>query len=290
MSVAADRDQAFLDAVRRIADEVAAAARRRRRPRGALPGRDASTPLREAGALAALRARVELGGGGVELRDDRRGVLRARPPLRRERDGLRDAPDPGRDASSRHATARRGFEDYLRELAAEQRLIASVTSEVGTGGDMGRSIAAVDSGRATAVCSFEKQAPTVSYGAHADDLLDDAAPQRRRRAERPGPRRSPARTRPSSSRPAPGTRSACAARARPASWCSADVRAEQVLPDAVRRRSPPQSMVPVSHILWSHLWLGHRDRRVRSRARLRPRGGQAQAREPLPAGAAPVPR
>ena len=35
------------------------------------------------------------------------------------------------------------FEQYLRTLCEEQRLIASVTSEVGTGGDMGRSVAAV---------------------------------------------------------------------------------------------------------------------------------------------------
>ena len=43
----------------------------------------------------------------------------------------------------RHVDGAPWFEAYLRELAREQRLIASVTSEVGTGGDMGRSIAAV---------------------------------------------------------------------------------------------------------------------------------------------------
>src|SRR6202012_4280141 len=62
------------------------------------------------------------------------------------------------------------FESYLRELSREQRLIASITSEVGTGGDMSRSIAPVrvapDGG-----LGFEKQAPTVSYGNHADDFL-----------------------------------------------------------------------------------------------------------------------
>src|SRR5579875_2225050 len=31
------------------------------------------------------------------------------------------------------------FRGYLRELATEQRLIASITSEIGTGGDMGSS-------------------------------------------------------------------------------------------------------------------------------------------------------
>ena len=49
-----------------------------------------------------------------------------------------------------------------------------------------------------------------------------------------------------------------------------------------------ESMVPVSHILWSHLWLGHRDRRVRPRPRVRARLGEAAAR-PGPADrAAPV--
>ena len=43
----------------------------------------------------------------------------------------------------RHLDGAPWFQSYLRELSAEQRLIASVTSEVGTGGDMGRSIAAV---------------------------------------------------------------------------------------------------------------------------------------------------
>ena len=47
---------------------------------------------------------------------------------------------------ARHLGGAPWFEDYLRELAREQRLIASVTSEIGTGGDMGRSIAAVTRG------------------------------------------------------------------------------------------------------------------------------------------------
>ena len=75
----------------------------------------------------------------------------------------------------RHIGDDHWFNDYLRELVAGQRLIASVTSEVGTGGDMGRSIAAVMP-EADGYSSFEKQAPTVSYGAHSDDLLTTLAP------------------------------------------------------------------------------------------------------------------
>src|SRR5205085_7851152 len=62
------------------------------------------------------------------------------------------------------------FETYLQELCAQQRLIASVTSEIGTGGDMGRSIAAVTPA-ADGLLMLEKQAPTVSYGAYSDDLF-----------------------------------------------------------------------------------------------------------------------
>jgi len=70
----------------------------------------------------------------------------------------------------RHLGGLPWFESYLGDLAATQRLIASATSEVGTGGDMGRSIAAVTAGP-DGMCTFEKRAPTVSYGAYADDLF-----------------------------------------------------------------------------------------------------------------------
>ena len=113
-----------------------------------------------------------------------------------------------------------------------------MTSEVGTGGDMGRSIAAVTpggDGRAT----FEKQAPTVAYGAYADDLLTTL---RRTPDAEPGDQvvvltqREPGRR---SSRPARGTRSACAARARPATSSAPSSPPEQVLADAVLDASRP---------------------------------------------------
>jgi len=58
---------------------------------------------------------------------------------------------------------------YLRRVVAEQRLIASVTSEVGPSGDMRSSVAAVL--REETRFSLTKHATTISYGAHADDLL-----------------------------------------------------------------------------------------------------------------------
>jgi acyl-CoA dehydrogenase len=70
----------------------------------------------------------------------------------------------------RHLDGAPWFESYLRELAAEQRLIASVTATTGIGGDMGRSIAAVTSAQ-HGTLELEKQVPTVSYGAYPDDML-----------------------------------------------------------------------------------------------------------------------
>ena len=65
----------------------------------------------------------------------------------------------------RHLDGRPGSRPTCASSSEEQRLIASVTSEIGTGGDMGRSIAAVTPDGDGPLPTFEKQAPTVSYGA-----------------------------------------------------------------------------------------------------------------------------
>jgi acyl-CoA dehydrogenase len=62
---------------------------------------------------------------------------------------------------------------YLQRLARSPRLIASATSEVGVGGDIRRSLAAL---RPAEDCSspklrFQQSATTIFYGAYADDLL-----------------------------------------------------------------------------------------------------------------------
>lgn len=68
-----------------------------------------------------------------------------------------------------HAKDNPELQIYLRRVAKENRLIASVTSEVGPGGDMRSSSCAVemegDSYKLT------KKATTVSYGSYADDLM-----------------------------------------------------------------------------------------------------------------------
>jgi acyl-CoA dehydrogenase len=160
--------------------------------------------------------------------------------------------------------------------------MASVTSEVGTGGDMGRSIAAVTpSGDGT--CSFEKQAPTVSYGEYADDLLTTL---RRAPDAEPGDqvmvltRREQATLEPKGTWDPMGMRGTCS----PGYVVRATFSPDQVLPTPFSRIAP-ESMVPVSHILWSHLWLGiATDAFDRARAFVRAAAKQKPG-EPVPAAA-----
>lgn len=61
------------------------------------------------------------------------------------------------------------LQNYIRRCAAENRLIASVTSEVGPGGDMRSSSCAVE--MQGDIYSITKKATTISYGSYADDLM-----------------------------------------------------------------------------------------------------------------------
>ena len=174
----------------------------------------------------------------------------------------------------RHVDGAPWFEDYLRDVARDQRLVASVTSEIGTGGDLGKSIAAVTPGE-DGLATFEKQAPTVSYGAYADDLLTTL---RRAPDAEPGDQVVVLTHREQFTLEQMGTwdpmgmRGTCS----PGYVVRATFPAEQVLPVPFSTVGT-ESMVPISHILWSHLWLGHRDRRLRSGACLRASLGQGTA-------------
>ena len=250
MSVSVDRDQAFLDAVRHIADEVAA-------PNADAVDRDARFPsatiaaLRQERALSAFIP-AELGGGGVSFES----IAGACFELGR-RCGASAMVFAMHQIQVvtivRHLDDAPWFEEYLREITGEQRLIASVTSEIGTGGDMGRSIAAVTPAP-DGMYTFEKQAPTVSYGEHADDLF--VTLRRSPEAEQSdqvvvlarNPQVSLERT---GTWDPLGMRGTCS----PGFVVRAELLPEQVLPTRFPRVSA-ESMVPVSHILWSHLWLG----------------------------------
>jgi acyl-CoA dehydrogenase len=118
---------------------------------------------------------------------------------------------------------------------------------------MGRSIASVEPA-GDGLGRFEKQAPTVSYGAHADDLLTTL---RRSPEAEPGDQvcvltRSDQHTlEPTSSWDPLGMRGTCS----PGNVVRAEFPREQILPTQFARVMN-ESMVPISHILWSHLWLG----------------------------------
>lgn len=250
MSVAVDRDAAFLAAVGRIAEEVAA-------PNAEDVDRRARFPVETIQALRDERALsafvpTELGGAGVSFETIAAACFQL---------GRRCGASAMVFAMHqiqvvtivRHLDGAPWFEAYLRDVADEQRLIASVTSEVGTGGDMGRSVAAVTPAGAGG-CTFEKRAPTVSYGEHADDLLTTL---RRGPDAEPGDqvlaltRKEQITLEPAGTWDPLGMRGTCS----PGFLVRAEFMPEQVLPTPFPRVSV-ESMVPVSHILWSHLWLG----------------------------------
>lgn len=252
MSVLVDRDQQFVATVRRIAADVAglhadAVDRDARFPSEAIDA------LRGCQALSAL-VPEELGGGGVSLEAVARGCFEL---------GRRCAASAmvfamhqiqvGTIARHLNGEGAAWFEGYLGELSREQRLIASVTSEIGTGGDMGRSIAAVRPGE-DGLLQLEKRAPTVSYGAHCDDLFTTV---RRSEQAEPGDqvlvlsRASETELEPAGTWDTIGMRGTCS----PGFVVKARFAPEQVLA-APFATVMNESLVPLSHILWSFVWLG----------------------------------
>ena len=251
MSVSIDQDQAFLDAVRRIADEVAA-------PNADSVDREARFPIETIEALReerALSAAVpaELGGGGLGLPTIAAACF-----------------ELGRRCGSsamvfamhqikigtivRHMDDSEWLREYVEALVAEQRLVASVTTELGTGGDMGRSIAAVTPSADGNGASFEKQAPVVSYGAYADDLFVTLRrnPETEQNDQVVAIVRKGQFTLEQTGTWDPlGMRGTCS----PGFVVRAEIAPGQLLP-APFPSIMSESLVPITHILWSHLWLG----------------------------------
>lgn len=239
--------------------------------------REAIDALRAEGALSAL-VPVALGGSGASMT----AVARACGVLGRacSSTGMVFAMHSIQVASLVRHAAGEPFDGYLREVAREQRLIGSVTSEVTTGGDMGRSTAAVVTGH-DGSATLTKQAPTVSYGAHADDLLTTA---------RSGPDAGPGDqvlvlTRAGQHELTPvntwdplGMRGTCS----PGFTMTASFPADQVL-SAPFPVISAETMVPVSHLLWAHLWTGIAAEAL-DRARAFVRAGAKRTGSPGPAG------
>lgn len=249
MSIAVEADPAFLAGIRRIAQETAAVHADTVDADARFP-REAVTALREAGAMSAF-VPTELGGAGVSLN----AVARACFELGRRcsATAMVFAMHQIQIATIVRHLEGPWFEAYLRRVVAEQRLVASVTSEIGTGGDMGRSIAPVTSGDDGRL-AFEKQAPTVSYGAYADDLFTTA--RRSADAEQVDQvlvlhHGGETEMQPAGTWDTIGMRGTCS----PGFTVRARFAPEQILPVPFARVMT-ETHVPVSHILWSHVWLG----------------------------------
>jgi acyl-CoA dehydrogenase len=151
-----------------------------------------------------------------------------------------------------HALGQEWHNNFAKRIAAEQLLLASITSEVGIGGDMRSSLCAVaiQDGKLT----LAKQAPTVSYGAQADVFLVTT----RTHADAPASDQvlvtmlaSECRMEAAGGWDALGMRGTCSS----AFSFSGTGIADQVLPVPFAEISA-DSMVPVSHLLWGAVWTG----------------------------------
>jgi acyl-CoA dehydrogenase len=167
----------------------------------------------------------------------------------------------------RHSASVPALRSYLSEVAEKQRLIGSVTSEVGIGGDMRSSITAVvrDGERFT----LDKEATTISYGAAADDLL---VTSRRDKDSPPSDqvitlvRGGDYTLEKTSNWDTLGMRGTCSNGYKLKSHGPVS----QILPLSFGDISS-RTMVPFSHILWAGAWLGIASDAV-SRARAHVRG------------------
>lgn len=151
-----------------------------------------------------------------------------------------------------HARSSRFFENYLKDLVDKQYLLASATTEIGTGGDIGRSICALE--RDGSTFSLTKQAPVISYALDCDAILVTS----RSGVDAPGSDqvhtltyRDKCELEPISTWDTLGFRGTCSEGFKLTS--SGNV--EQVLP-APYAEIQVRTMQPVAHLLWGSLWLG----------------------------------
>jgi acyl-CoA dehydrogenase len=164
--------------------------------------------------------------------------------------------------------------DYVaEEVVGKQVLLASATTEVGTGGDIRSSRCAVEIAGAT-FC-LDKQAPVISYGSYADAVLATArrGPDRPESdqvlvlCQRPGLVLSAL-----SEWDTLGFRGTCSQ----GFELHATGPIDAILPEEFGSISA-ETMLPVSHLLWSSVWVGiaqaavaQASQYVRQQARRRP--------------------
>ncbi len=162
--------------------------------------------------------------------------------------------------------------EFLRRIAEEQMLLASVTSEEGIGGNVRTSTCAVAVSGGRFV--LDKRSPSISYGAHADALLVTA----RAHAGAPPSDQVMVTALPGEYRlertgswDTLGMRGTCS----DAFALHAEGDAAQVCAVSYAELSE-RAMLPASHLLWSAAWLGiAHDALGRARAFLRARARSA---------------
>jgi acyl-CoA dehydrogenase len=149
-----------------------------------------------------------------------------------------------------HARDSSYFQEYLRDLVANQWLIASATTELGVGGDLRSSICAIELEGTR--FKLTKKAPVISYGAFADQIL---VTSRRSADAAASDQVATLVTRPQlepiSGWDTLGFRGTCSN----GFVLTGEGSVEQILAtpfDDVLS----QTMHPFSHIVWSSLWLG----------------------------------
>ncbi|MBC3932170.1 acyl-CoA dehydrogenase family protein [Undibacterium curvum] len=151
-----------------------------------------------------------------------------------------------------HAADHPWYRQYLQDLVKHQYLIASVTSEVGVGGEMRRSRCAVELNGDQ--FSLVKDATTISYGAQADDLMVTA----RRHADAANSDQSLILVRKADytleqkgNWDTMGMRGTCS----PPFLMTASGHRDQIMEVPFGDMSA-RTVVPVSHLLWGGCWLG----------------------------------
>ena len=144
------------------------------------------------------------------------------------------------------------LQDYLKKLVAEQRLMASATTEIGVGGDLRSSICAVESNGKS--FKLTKKAPVISYGEAADDLMVTA------RANPDAPKSDQVHVllhkdqfslEPISGWDTLGFRGTCSS----GFIVTSEGSSEQILPTPFADILS-QTMHPYAHITWAALWSG----------------------------------
>jgi acyl-CoA dehydrogenase len=185
----------------------------------------------------------------------------------------------------RHARNSPWHNHLLRRLSSEQLLLASSTTEGEGGGDLRKSVCAVE--QAASGIALTKSATVVSYGEQADAILTTA-------------RRSPDaassdqvivalmkqdyRLEPIMNWDTLGMRGTCSA----GFTLRGNGEIAQVLPDPYEKIQA-HTMMPVAHLTWAAVWSGLAAAAV-ERARRSVRSAARSGAEPPPPGAAPLTR